>query len=704
LKSKTTTPLNIIAITTLITVASLLIGFFFIQGKTIGQTLLTSAIIILIAGGSVAFLTANIMARSFKTLQELKQTVKDATEEKNCFLANISHEMRTPLNAIIGLSELMLHRDNLPPETPDDLEKIHSSGMTLLGIINDLLDISRIESGKFELIPAEYDVPSMINDTRNLNMLRIMDKPISFQIALDETLPSKLIGDELRVKQIFNNLLSNACHYTEKGNIEWSISWEQDEDKIWLISSVKDTGIGIQEKDIKKLFTCCCRNSQNDPKVHGSGLDLAIAHRMTEAMNGSITVSSTYGEGSTFTVRFQQKCASFSPIGAAVADTLKGRYAKSYATRKRMYAMKFARIAMPYAKVLIVDDVPTNLDVARGILKPYGMQVDCVNSGIEAIELIRNPKVTYDAIFMDHMMPEMDGIEAVRIIRKEIGSDYARNIPIIALTANAIIGNEEMFLKEGFQAFLSKPIDVMRMDYILRQWVRNKEREQKDEPLADSMSLRNAETEQEPDRIDHADEEEIPRIDGIDMQAGLNDFSGDKDIYLSVIRSYVDNTTRLITQLCNVTEETLADYAINIHGIKGSSYGIKAREIGEQAEELEHAAKAGDFQLVSRSTPLFIENAEKLLGALSGLLNAGTTDAKSSRHAPDETLLNRMEKAAENFNIDELEEIMKSLECFKYETQAELLIWLREKVNQMEFAAIRERLAQQKQNASEAQK
>ena len=701
MKIRTTALLSIIAAASIITVASLLTGLL-IQDETSGRALLTSAI--LFAGGSVAFFTAKITSKSSTTLWEQKQTAEDAAEEKNCFLANISHEMRTPLNAIIGLSELTLHNNNLLPEAAENLEKIHSAGMTLLGIVNDLLDISRIESGKFELIPTEYDVPSMINDTRNLNILQIMDKPISFQIALDETLPSKLIGDELRVKQIFNNLLSNACHFTEKGNIEWSISWEQDADKIWLISSVKDTGIGIQEKDIEKLLTGFYRNCHNThTNAHGSGLGLVVARRVAEAMNGSITVSSTYGEGSTVTVRFQQQNASSPPIGPAVAETLKGRYAKSYATKKRLYAMKFTRIAMPYAKVLIVDDVPTNLDVARGILKPYGMRVDCVSSGSEAIDIMCNPKVTYDAIFMDHMMPGMDGIEATRIIRNEIDSDYARNIPIIALTANAIVGNEEMFLKNGFQAFLSKPIDVMRMDLILRQWVRNKEREQSDESFVD-CSMPTHETAQEPDRIDHADEEEIPRIDGIDLQAGLNYFAGNKDIYLSVIRSYVDNTTRLITQLCNVTEETLADYAINIHGIKGSSYGIKASEIGEQAEELEHAAKAGDFQHVSRSTPLFIRNAEKLLGALSGLLEVDTTEAKPSRHAPDEALLNQMEKAAENFRIDELEEIMKSLECSEYETQAELLIWLREKVNQMEFTAIHERLVQRKQNAPEVQK
>ena len=352
----------------------------------------------------------------------------------------------------------------------------------------------------------------------------------------------------------------------------------------------------------------------------------------------------------------------------------------------------FERVAMPYAKVLIVDDMPTNLDVAKGILKPYRMQVDCVTSGIEAIERIRNPEVRYDAVFMDYMMPQMDGMEATRIIREEIDSDYARSIPIIALTADAVDGSEKMFLEKGFQALLGKPVDVMKMDTLLRQWV------QKDEPCTGSASIRNAKTEQEPSNANQADEEKIHGIEGLNWQAGLNYFAGNRDAYFSVIRSYIDDTARIITRICNVTEETLADYAILVHGIKGSSYGIEAREIGKQAEELEHAAKAGDFQFVSQNTPFFVENAQKFLGVLSTLLKPSASDAdeKPVRHAPDETLLDRMKEAAANFKIDEMEEIMKSLECFKYETQAELIIWLRRKVNQMEFSAICEWLAQRK--------
>ena len=712
MKIRTTALLTIIVITAIITVASLLTGFSSLQDRTSERALLTSVIIILTTGGVVTLSAAYLIARPLKTLRELKQTTEeDSPATKYSFLTHTSHEMRTPLNAIIGLSALMLHRDKLSLEVADNLEKIHSSGMTLLSIVNDILDISKIESGKFELIPAEYDLPSMINDTRSLNALRITDKPISFQISLDETLPSKLIGDELRVKQIFNNLLSNACHYTQKGSIEWSISWEPDADNLWLISSIKDTGIGIHENEISTLFTHPdhSQDLQNNGKTQSSGFGLVIASRIAEAMNGSITVSSIHGEGSTFTVRIRQKYVPSPPIGPTVVEVLNEHLGKSYATNKRLRAMKFARTEMPYAKVLIVDDVKANLDITRGILKPYRMQVDCVTSGIEAVECIRNPKVTYNAIFMDHMMPEMDGIEATRIIREEIDSDYARNIPIIALTANAIIGNEEMFLGKGFQAFLTKPVDVMRMDTILRQWVRDREHEQEDEKeefLPCSMPARNDETEQKSGETGQVSQEKISRIEGIDWQAGLNYFGGDRDVYLSVIRSYVDNTARLIKQISNVTKETLADYAIHIHGIKGSSYGIEARKIGKHAEELEHAAKAGNFQFVNQNTPFFVENTKKFISELSNLIKANTADTgeKPSRHAPDEALLDQMEEAAANFRIDELEEIIKSLECFKYETQAEQIVWLREKVDQMEFAAIHERLAQRKQETQGVQK
>ena len=645
-----------------------------------GGILLVSGIVVLSVGGVVAFFAKNITTHPFKSISELEQFAENASAAKNSLLANTSHEMYTPLNAVIGLSELTLNDKRLSPEATDNIEKIHASGMTLLSIVNDLLDIAKIESGKFGLNPSEYDVPSLINDTRSLNVLRVADKPIDFQIKIDETLPSRLFGDELRIKQIFNNLLNNACKYTTQGSILWSIGWERAEDGIWLTSSIKDTGCGICEEDTKKLFSGHDQaNTWNHLKPKGGfglGLGLGIARHIVEAMGGSITVSSVYGKGSTFTIRIRQKDIGAPPIGAAVAQSLCNAESNSvYTGIKRERNMKFTRIPMPYAKILVVDDVQTNLDVARGIMKPYGMQVDCVTSGAEAVRLVRAAQPKYDAIFMDHMMPDMDGMEAARIIRTEIDSDYARNVPIIALTANAIASNEAIFLKNGFQAFLSKPIDIMKLDATLRQWVRNKALEF---PQSTAFSP--------------------GQVAGIDWQVGLRRFGGDKDVYLSILRSYTDHTDQLIERIRNVSAETLADYAILVHGIKGSSYGIEAREAGKQAEELEFAAKAGNLQFVRQYTPIFIESLERLLTSIRQHCQStdAKTEEKASRFAPDETLLQQMKEAAENFKIDTMEEIIDSLERFKYETQAELVIWLREKVKQMEFAAIHERLAQHK--------
>jgi len=652
-----------------------------------------SGVLIMMVASVVAFFMSRTIARPFEiiheqnaSLLELTQVAEHASAAKSSFLANTSHEMRTPLNAVIGLSELMLDSGELPAEVTANLEKIYNSGTILLGIVNDLLDIAKIESGKFELIPIEYDVPSMINDTRSLNVLKIADKPIIFELSIDERLPCRLDGDELRVKQIFNNLLSNACKYTRQGTITWTIGWEREGEAVWLVSSIKDSGIGIREEDIAKLFSDYNQvDTRSNRRIEGTGLGLAITRKLVEAMDGTITVSSVYDEGSAFTVRIRQKFVTDTPIGPTVAEALKGfRYTDS----KRLRDTKLVRIQMPYARILVVDDVQTNLDVAKGIMKPYGMKIDCVSSGVEAVDLVRTAAVKYDAIFMDHMMPEMDGMEATRIIREEIGTDYAKNIPIIALTANAIIGNEKLFLEHGFQAFLTKPVDVMRMDAILRRWVRDKDQEKE-------LTARGTPPARSTVQVKEKLTDDLPQIDGVDFTAGLERFGGDQDIYRPVLQSYAANTGRLIEQARAVTADTLASYAILVHGIKGASYGIEARDVGELAEALELAAKAGNFDFVCKNNGPFIKTVEKLLADLTALALPDGGD-RERRDAPDEATLARMEEAAANFRIDGMEEAMRELERYSYETQADLVDWLSDRVSRMEFVAIRERLETRK--------
>ena len=425
--------------------------------------------------GALGLLLAAALIGILMRIERGREQSDRENKQKSMFLANMSHEIRTPLNAVIGLSELTLDNDRLGEDVEDKLEKIRASGMVILNIVNDILDISKLESGKFEIYATQYDTPSLINDVVAFNSVRIGEKPIALKLDVNENLPSSLYGDDLRVKQIFNNLLSNALKYTDSGTVEWRVSFEQDADAFLLVSSVQDTGIGITPENMRRLFSEYNQvDARANRRVEGTGLGLAITKRFVEMMGGAISVESEYGKGTTFHVRLRQRIASATPIGRDVARSLMDM---RYALAKRRRNKKQERIELSYARVLVVDDIATNLDVARGMLKPYGVKVDCATSGRRAIEMIRAEKARYDAIFMDHMMPEMDGMEAARIIHEEIGTEYARNIPIIALTANAIVGNEEMFLNNGFQDFISKPIDTAKLDSALRRWVRDKNRE-----------------------------------------------------------------------------------------------------------------------------------------------------------------------------------------------------------------------------------
>jgi signal transduction histidine kinase/DNA-binding response OmpR family regulator len=658
----------------------------------IRQVLFISSAMFLGLGLIVAFFAANSIALPFKKiedqnlrLEELKAAAEGASEAKSQFLANMSHEMRTPLNAIIGLSELELGSGNLNGEVFDKMEKIYSSGVTLLGIINDILDISKIESGKFELIPVEYNIPSLINDTVNLNIVRIGSKPIKFRIHADQNLPEKLYGDELRIKQIFNNLLSNAFKYTNAGFVDWYISPEEHNGDFWLLSRVEDTGKGIKKEDLDKIFGEYSQvDTRSNRKIEGTGLGLSISLRMAELMGGTITVESEYGKGSVFSLRIRQERPEGPVIGRETAENLANF---NFTTQRRSRNQKLLRAWIPYAHVLVVDDVPTNLDVAQGMLKPYGMSVDCVSSGQAAIDKIREAKVKYHAVFMDHMMPGMDGIEAVRIIRGEIGTEYAKSVPIIALTANAVIGNDELFLKNGFQAFLTKPIDIMLMDAAINRWVRDKDLEKEL-----SEKDRETETPEQESRLKSIARE--VEIEGFNMETGLDMVNGDEESWLEILRSYIQHTQTTLESIRNPTAETLADYTITVHGIKGASYSLGAGEVGKLAEALEHSGRAGDLEFVQTHTAEFIEAAKKLLAGISKLLDkVESGQNRPLRDEPDPEILKQILEACEEFSMEKMESAVAALEAFRYaEKGQELVIWLREQCNRSEIFAIQERL------------
>jgi signal transduction histidine kinase/HPt (histidine-containing phosphotransfer) domain-containing protein/AmiR/NasT family two-component response regulator len=629
-----------------------------------------AALLILIICGLGVF--SGVLARK-------QAEAEAASVAKSSFLSNMSHEMRTPLNAIIGLTELTIEAENSNAESYENLEKVYGAGMTLLSIVNDVLDISKIEAGKLELIETEYDIPSMINDTITKNILYIGEKPITFVLNISSDLPTRLYGDELRIKQMLNNLLSNSFKYTKEGTVELGISCFRDNDTVWMTARISDTGIGIRQEDVVRLFS---EYSQMDKKanrnIEGTGLGLYITKRIVEMMDGAITVESEYAKGSVFTIKFRQKFVTDIAIGEEIAENLKSF---RYTTTKRHRNARQVRISLPYARVLVVDDIASNLDVVKGMMKPYGMQIDCVTSGQEAIDAIREEEGKYAAVFMDHMMPGMDGIEAVRIIREEIGTDYAGTVPIIALTANAIYGSEQMFMENGFQAFISKPIDVTQLDAVIRKWVRDKS---KNDLLPDEGHLSPSGLEKE---------NPVIKIPGLNTAAGLTRFGGDLDSYQSVLRSYVANTPSVLDNLRNVTQENLPDYAVAVHGLKGSSGNIGADAVMKEAAALEGLAKAGDMEGVLNYNQALVDNVEKLLdGVGAWLLEFDAGLSRPRLPAPERELLVRLRQCCEKYDMDGIDAIMDELERASYDEGASLVSWLREKINASDLFEAAKRL------------
>ncbi|MDR0759974.1 MAG: response regulator, partial [Treponema sp.] len=533
--------------------------------------------------------------RMIEEIVKLKQRAEEASQAKSEFLATVSHELRTPLNAIIGLSEIQLQND-MDGEARTNIEKIYSSGSDLLNIINDILDISKIEAGNLELIPMPYSVPSLINDTVQLNIIRIGSKRIEFKLDIDESIPMNLVGDEKRVRQILNNLLSNAFKYTQAGTVRLWIRWTPGDREGMVTFTVRDTGQGIKREDLGKLFAQYGQlNARANRNIEGTGLGLSITKKLVELMAGTIEVESEFGKGSTFTVTIRQEMKNPAPIGKKITDSLKKFH---FAEHRLEREKNRSRKQYPGGRVLVVDDVETNLYVTQGLLQPYGMAVDCVRSGQEAITAIFSD-TRYHIIFMDHMMPGMDGVEATRIIR-ERHSEYTDALPIIALTANAIVGMKEMFLKNGFNDYLSKPIVWSKLDDILSKWM-------PDPAAFQAASLAAGCT--------------IPPIEGVDMARGLAITGGSPVVYRQVLDLYCKTASGRLAVLREIPQpEQLPDFTTRIYGIKSASAGIGAEGIRNRAAELEAAAKRRDMAFIARNINGFAEDLDALASRIQAAL------------------------------------------------------------------------------------
>ena len=401
-------------------------------------------------------------------------TAERASHEKSVFLANMSHEMRTPLNVVVGLTGLMME-ETTSPEIKENLRKINIAGNDMMSIISDVLDISNIEAGKLALSAVTYDVAHMLNDVVTSNITDIESGAVVFEIDISEDLPCYLYGDDLRVKQILNNLLSNAVKYTKAGKVTMGVSCAREEyENVWMSAYVSDTGIGMREADMKKLFIDYNQvDIRANRMVEGTGLGLGVTKKLVELMGGEINAETVYGKGTTFRLRIRQRFVDDRIFGPETAENLRNF---SYFEKKKRVQEKLVRPNLSYLRVLVVDDFRTNLDVTASMLLKYKMKVDCVTSGQEAIDLMERGTPVFNAIFMDHIMPEMDGIETTARIRG-LGTKYAKTIPIIALTANAIAGSRQIFLNNGFQEFLPKPVSVLDLDSVIYRWIRDESKE-----------------------------------------------------------------------------------------------------------------------------------------------------------------------------------------------------------------------------------
>lgn len=562
-----------------------------------------------------------------------------ATKIKSRFLANMSHEIRTPINAVIGMNEMILRESN-DEAILKYASETKNAADSLLGIINDILDITRIEAGKITLNYAEYSPAKLIKDIYNMIRFKAEDKKLDFNIIADERIPSILRGDDIHLKQIITNLLSNAVKYTHTGGVTLEINYLGEGN---LSFSVKDTGIGIKEEDIERLFEAFSRMDEMvNRNIQGTGLGLNITSSLLKMFGSELNVESEYGKGSVFSFVILQEIIDNTPCG--VIDLNSTEY------EHQTYKEEFTA---PDALVLVVDDNSMNRKVFKNLLKKTKVNIDEASNGIECVEMTKQKR--YDIIFMDHMMPVMDGIQALEHVRSDSDS-LCRDVHVIALTANAVVGAKELYFNAGFDGFLSKPIDPKKLETILLDTL-NPTLIDEIEPKAEVSA---------PQPI------ELPIINGIDWRYARLNFEDDSSM-LDTINMFRKAVAKDVEELDGYfrtieDENSIVSYRIKVHGMKSTAMLIGVVRLAGMAMELEYAASEKNTDIILLLHPVFISTWKSYYNELSVLFNdkAALKDANDFR---DEIvgIFEEIRNAAKLMDVDLLDEMSRKLDEYKFD-------------------------------------
>ncbi len=578
-------------------------------------------------------------------MKRLVLQTEDANRAKTNFVSNMSHEIRTPMNSIVGITEILL-RSRHSPKEQEYLLNIQSSGRVLLTIINDVLDCSKMEAGKMQLFDEPYDTCSLFHDLRISMENRIGHSGLELIYDIDQDIPCKLKGDMGRIRQVIINLVNNAIKYTEKGSVRFSVHVRQkNTDKVMLYYEVADTGIGIRKEDQKILFDAFQRVEMDRNRyVEGTGLGLTISQNLVNMMGGVIEVESEYGKGSRFFFTIEQTIIDPTPVSAV---NYNGQ--KDNVTEKEAECLFIA----PEAHILLVDDNELNLVVAKELLKPLRMQIDTAENGLQAVKMVRGSQ--YDLVLMDHMMPVMDGIEAAKAIRA-LPEDKYQKLPIIALTANAMVDARKEFLNAGMNGFVAKPIDFARICNQLKLWlpkdlVRDVPKEEAKKLLADDLS-------------DREIQPEDPQM-GFSFEEGVN-HCGSKAALMKTIRIFyrtIDSKANKIEQC--LKEGLISDYVIEVHALKSSALLIGAVPLSEAAKELEDYGKQGKTEVLEEKTPDVLTMYRDLKNILRPYAEKEEDAKKEFSDGEWITALQQIHQCIEQFDLDGVDQIMEQLEEYQ---------------------------------------